>query len=574
MECPKCHFKNPNDTDFCGSCGAPLFKKIPSPPVPDPERISDISTETVEMPMGELETGYTFAGRYQIIEKLGEGGMGKIYKALDKEIDAKVVLKLLKPEIAANKRTIDRFKNELKLARNISHKNICRMYDLDKDKESYYITMEYVPGQDLKSMISMTKPLSVAATLDIAKQVCEGLAEAHRLGVVHRDIKPGNIIIDKQGHVKIMDFGLARSVKGKAETDEGVIIGTPEYMSPEQVEGKRADQRSDIYSLGIVLFEMLTGRPPFEGETPLGAAIKHKIEPPPVPKDFNPEIPDELSSLILKCLEKQPEKRFQSAEELLEELNNIEKRTKIAYEEGSKKAYFSLKKINEWMRRNWIFMAALFMLVIVAGIVLFSSRKETPVVPRKKSLLERNYEEVLDLLVRTPHDYFGEVNFYIPRNLARTSVYDAMNKDSLTKKYAELARQELEKNTTGNPEDARFHASLGLAYAYLGRKQEAIREGEKAVELYPISKDAFDGTLGIWNLTAIYTVVGEFDESLRQLRYLLSIPCGNYFSVSMMRLDPTWDPLRHDPRFKRLLEENSKGPRFRIDPKKLAEAWD
>jgi TolB-like protein len=189
-------------------------------------------------------------------------------------------------------------------------------------------------------------------------------------------------------------------------------------------------------------------------------------------------------------------------------------------------------------------------------------------------LLERNYEEVLDLLARTPYDYFGEVNFYIPRDLACASVYHAMNKDSLTKKYAELARQELEKNITENPEDARFHASLGLAYAYLDRKQEAIREGQKAVELYPISKDAFDGTLGIWNLATIYTVVGEFDEALKELGYLLSIPCGNYFSVSMMRLDPTWDPLRQDPRFKRLLEENSKGPRFRIDPKKLAAAWD
>jgi serine/threonine protein kinase len=151
----------------------------------------------------------------------------------------------------------------------------------------------------------------VATAVSIAHQVAEGLSEAHRLGVVHRDLKPGNIMIDKEGNAKIMDFGIARSLLGKGLTGEGAIIGTPEYMSPEQVEGKEADQRADIYALGIILFEMLVGRPPFEGETPFSIANKHKTEPPPVPKKVVPQIPEGLNNLILRCLEKEKSKRYQ-----------------------------------------------------------------------------------------------------------------------------------------------------------------------------------------------------------------------------------------------------------------------
>ena len=203
-------------------------------------------TETLEIPTQELTTGSTFAGRYQIIEELGRGGMGTVYKVLDKEIDTKVALKLIKPEIAADQKTIARFRNEMRIARQISHKNVCRMYDLNKTNGSYFITMEYVPGEDLKSFLHRSGKLTIPKTIDIAEQICEGLSEAHRLGVIHRDLKPSNIMIDKEGNARIMDFGIARSVGSKALTGEGFAIGTPEYMSPEQVEGKGVDQRSDI----------------------------------------------------------------------------------------------------------------------------------------------------------------------------------------------------------------------------------------------------------------------------------------------------------------------------------------
>ena len=269
--------------------------------------------------------GTTFARRYRIIEELGRGGMGKVYKVLDTEIKERVALKLLNPEIAADQQTIERFRNELKFARTISHRNVCRMHDLGREEGAYFITMEYVPGEDLKRLIRKVGQLSPGKAVFIAKQICEGLAEAHRLGVVHRDLKPHNIMVDEEGNVRIMDFGIARTTRAKGITGPGIMIGTPEYMSPEQVEGKEADQRSDIYSLGIILYEMLTGRVPFEGDTPFSIGMKHTSQVPKNPKELNAQIPDDLSRVILRCLEKDRAKRYQSAPEVLSELIQVEK---------------------------------------------------------------------------------------------------------------------------------------------------------------------------------------------------------------------------------------------------------
>jgi len=291
-KCPKCQTNNPSDSKYCKECATPL---------PFPQDIE--VTETMEAPKEELTTGSTFAGRYQVIEELGKGGMGKVYKVLDKEVNAKVALKLIKPEIASDKKTIERFRNELKVARDIAHKNVCRMYDLGKESGAYYITMEYVSGEDLKSFIRRAGIISTGKAISIAHQVCEGLLEAHRFGVIHRDLKPQNIMIDKEGNARIMDFGIARSLRAKGITGSGMMIGTPEYMSPEQVDGKEADQRADIYSLGIILYEMATGRVPFEGDTPFSIGVKQKSDVPRPPKEINEQIPDDLSHVILMCME-------------------------------------------------------------------------------------------------------------------------------------------------------------------------------------------------------------------------------------------------------------------------------
>ena len=317
VKCPKCHSENPDTLKFCGECGTQL---IPSSRDTRPE-----VTETLQTATRELTTGSTFAGRYQIIEELGKGGMGQVYRVLDKKLNEEVALKLIKPEIASDKETIQRFSNELKLARKIGHRNVGRMFELMQDEGIHFITMEYVTGEDLRSFIRRSRQLTVATAVAIAKQVCEGLAEAHRLGVVHRDLKPSNIMIDKEGNARIMDFGIARSLKGKGITGAGVMIGTPEYMSPEQVEGKEADQPSDIYSLGIILYEMLTGRVPFEGDTPLSIAMKQKTEAPQDPRTFNAQVPSALSCVILKCMEKDRARRYQSAEDVVSELDKTDR---------------------------------------------------------------------------------------------------------------------------------------------------------------------------------------------------------------------------------------------------------
>jgi serine/threonine protein kinase/Tfp pilus assembly protein PilF len=312
-KCPKCNTDNPDTLKFCGECGT----QLPS--------IKDIDvTETIEAPKGELTRGTTLANRYEIIEELGKGGMGRVYRVEDTKLKQEVALKLIKPEIAKDKKTIERFRNELKLAREIAHRNVCRMYDLNEEKGAHYITMEYVRGEDLRSLIRRIGQLPIRKSISISKQICEGLAEAHGSGVVHRDLKSNNIMIDKEGNVRIMDFGIARSLEAKGITGAGVMIGTPEYMSPEQVEGKEVDQRSDIYSLGVILYEMVTGRLPFKGDTTLSIAVKHKSETPPNPKWLNPQIHESLSHLILKCMEKEKENRYQKAEKVLFELDKID----------------------------------------------------------------------------------------------------------------------------------------------------------------------------------------------------------------------------------------------------------
>ncbi len=907
MRCTNCFSENPGTSRYCTDCGTRL------------QVSKTLKFSPLKLPRGSL-----FARRYQIVEELGTGGMGTIYRALDTKVDEEVALKLIRSDIAADPKTIRRFRNEMKFTRQIPHRNVCKMYDLGESEDTTYITMEYVRGEDLKSFIRRSGILTISKAISVAKQVCEGLREAHRLGVVHRDLKSSNIMIDKDGNARIMDFGIARSLKAKDDTGAGILFGTPEYMSPEQVETTKVDHRADIYSLGIILFEMLTGGVPFKGDTPVTVALKHRKAAPPDLRDINPDIPGDLDVLILRCLEKDKEARFQSASDVFRALEDIGR------EFATTERIIPLKKPSF---RRWGLIALLFALAIIVGFsirffpngnpALLSDLKMMVVLPfenlgspedeyfadgiseeinnrlsalqglgiisrtsakhykqsdrtvkqigtelgvdyvlegsvqwdrsgdgagrvrvipqlirvrddtqlwserydrvledifsvqadiaeqvarqldltilaparealyaqptknleaynyylkgkeheylgwlnsstpdfeqaiemydqatlldpgftlayTEKSLIhsrlyffgedntqerlrkakeavdralelqpdlpesqaalafyfywgmldfdralevfesmqkahpnispelkgfiqrrqgkweesletlesafkfnprysqlayeiglsylamrnyelasiwfdrvlsinpkrlsprlgkiaisvcadwdiqeasalletlpdhqltdlmrftlgmfERKYQEVLAALDILPYDFFEAQHFLFHKNLAYAQAYTATKDVSRMRSHADRARTFLETSLQGHTDDPRYHAALGIAYAYLGRKQDAVREGTQAVSLLPVSKDAAMGPIYVLNLARIFTIVGEHEKAIERLEYLFSVPSYEYLwhivSGSCLKLDPTWDPLRGRPRFQQMLEQN------------------
>jgi serine/threonine protein kinase/Tfp pilus assembly protein PilF len=363
MKCPKCKTGNPADNTYCSNCGTLLVDRPSTLTSPPPEK-----EEATEKSALEFTPGQHFGKRYQIIEEIGRGGMGRVYKALDKELNRTVALKMIKPELSSHSGIVERFKKEIKLASHISHKNVCRIHDLGEVNGIKFISMQYVEGQDLKDFIKQAGTLTVEKAVNITQQVCAALQAAHDEGVIHRDLKPQNVMIDKKGNAYVMDFGIARSLEAEEMTMPGAIIGTPHYMSPEQAEGKKADARSDIYSLGCIMYEMLTGKAPFEADTSVALLHKNLKETPKPPSTLNPQISPALEKIILKCLEKTPEKRHQRAVEIIKDLQEMV----IEAEPISKPLKLSRKLI--------IAFSAVF--IVIIGLVIFLAiRMMKPKVP-------------------------------------------------------------------------------------------------------------------------------------------------------------------------------------------------
>jgi eukaryotic-like serine/threonine-protein kinase len=263
-----------------------------------------------------------FDGRYRIVRKLGTGGMANVYLAEDQELGRRVAIKILDNRHAADDSFIERFRREAKNAAGLSHPNIVSIYDRGEAEGTYYIAMEYLSGRSLKELIVSRGPTPVRIAIDYTRQILAAIGYAHRHGIVHRDIKPHNVVVDADGRLKVTDFGIARSGASQM-TEVGSIIGTAQYLSPEQAKGAPVDQRSDLYSVGIVLYEMLTGKVPFTGETPLEIAMKHLSEVPVPPSEIRPELPENLDLVVLRALAKDSEDRYQSAEEMDDDLARI-----------------------------------------------------------------------------------------------------------------------------------------------------------------------------------------------------------------------------------------------------------
>jgi len=321
-----------------------------------------------------LLPGAVFAGRYEIVKILGEGGMGAVYKARDKELERDVALKVIKPELANNPEILQRFKQELILARQVTDRNIIRIFDLGEAGGIKFITMEYIEGQNLHQLLKEHGKLELAEAVDIMEQVAAGLAAAHREGIIHRDLKPGNIMRDANGRVVVMDFGLARTVAGDGMTQAGAMLGTIEYMSPEQAQGKELKASSDIFTLGLILYELLAGVTPFHAESAIASLVMRTQQRAIPLSDVDRNIPGTLSNIVAKCLEKDPANRYQNAEELDEDLRAWQGKS------GGRKVSASSLRLRMIRMRElpWTryAVAGVLILALAAGIGWFVARRQ------------------------------------------------------------------------------------------------------------------------------------------------------------------------------------------------------
>ncbi|HLV09125.1 MAG TPA: Stk1 family PASTA domain-containing Ser/Thr kinase, partial [Halanaerobiales bacterium] len=334
--------------------------------------------------------------RYKILKELGKGGMAIVYEAQDLILDRKVALKMLRPEFVNNKDFVRRFHHEAKAVARLSHPNIVNIFDIGQDDKHHYLVMEDIEGRNLKDIINEKGKLNIVDALDIAHQICSALAMAHKNKIIHCDIKPHNILITPDKQVKVTDFGIARAVSSSTLTMTDTIVGSAHYFSPEQARGGEIKTRSDLYSLGIVLYEMLTGEVPFKGDSPISVALKHIQEIPRKPSLINPDLEKPVEQMVLKAIAKDPEERFNTAVEMKDKINRVmeDMKTKKAdlkeasipdntlimkksdirnNKENIKKNYLTKKKVPKTLPNwaKWLIGISLISVMLVIGIVIF-----------------------------------------------------------------------------------------------------------------------------------------------------------------------------------------------------------
>jgi len=317
-----------------------------------------------------VRAGNVLGGRYEIISMLGEGGMGAVFKAHDRELNRPVALKIVRPELARNPEMLDRFKQELILARKVTHRNVIRIFDLGESDGLKFITMEYVEGRSLGAVLRERGKLPLGDAIDIIRQTAFALEAAHAEGVIHRDLKPDNIMLDDRGKVSVMDFGLARSAEFAGMTQTGALVGTLHYMSPEQANGRALDERSDLFALGIIFYELLTGADPYRAESEIASLVKRSKERAAPVTTLDPTIPPKISTVVLKCLEIDPAKRYSSARALLADLDSASTHHATVLERALPRVR------NAFSHRRWALAAgALVLLLAVAAVVTIRMRR-------------------------------------------------------------------------------------------------------------------------------------------------------------------------------------------------------
>ncbi len=344
MLCPECNAENPNSNWYCDNCGSNLRETEPARPQRQsaPEGPADAGTAT----------STTFAGRYRGLEKIGDGAMATVYRAMDTELDEVVALKVLKSDFAGDEDHIARFKREIALARSITHPNVYRIYDIGASGKVQFISMEYIDGTELKKLITSGARPSIEEGLEILRQICLALRQAHLKGIIHRDLKPHNIMVENgTGRCVVMDFGIAIGEHSSSITQAGAFVGTPEYISPEQAGSRALDHTTDIYSLGVIMYELFTGRLPFGPGRPLAVAMQHINETPVAPSRHNPEIGRALERIVLKAMHKDPLRRYRDVSALLEDIESLLRGDK---DEQDETRGVPATHVNPYLNRNMI----------------------------------------------------------------------------------------------------------------------------------------------------------------------------------------------------------------------------
>jgi len=352
----------PHGTAIPGATQALPYVRQGSPP-------STPSVSSIAAFQG-LQPGVLFGGRYEILGVLGQGGMGAVYKARDRELDRLIALKVIRPELATDPAILARFKQELILSRNITHKNVVRIFDLGEAEGIRFISMEYIDGEDLRTILRRDGKFAPQEAIAVVEQVCRALDSAHSEGVIHRDLKPQNIMRDKNGRIVVMDFGLARSLGDSGLTQTGALVGTLEYMSPEQAMGSALDQRSDIFSVGLIFFELLTGKAPYKADTAIASLMKRTREDAQSASDVEASVPKSLSAIVSRCLEREPSNRYHSAVELLQQLTTWEANPNISAETLSqmiphaiiRRSRFSL----DLPGKSWMWISGAVLVIVLA----------------------------------------------------------------------------------------------------------------------------------------------------------------------------------------------------------------
>jgi tetratricopeptide (TPR) repeat protein/predicted Ser/Thr protein kinase len=416
MDCPQCGLTNPSNVTACAKCSTPLPVRrsgVASPsagaflPHEMDRTVIDgaatggsapvaASAHATPMSGRALRIGSVIGQRYEILEQLGEGGMGTVYKVRDRELERIVAMKVIRPELAQTVEVLNRFKQELIIARQVTHKNVSRIYDLAEADGVKFITMEFLEGRSLAHLVQEKGKLPPKQAAGVIAQVCRALEAAHAEGVIHRDLKPQNIMVEAHDRVVVMDFGIARSLAIGSMTQTGVVLGTPAYMSPEQAKGEELDARSDLFSLGIIFYELLTGNSPYQADTTLEAMYKRTTEHVRPPIEVSPEIPKPLSDVAVRCLEIDKDKRYASATEILKDLDTWAG-TRLAATVVIDDKRFRFGKI------GWIVTGGA-LAALVAGVFVFRDRLFSlqPVAHRQVSVL------VADFTNQTADSVFNE----------------------------------------------------------------------------------------------------------------------------------------------------------------------